>query len=189
LGKTHGYKIAIEKWMSLHTLAFRPKNWKTGTNIRKRVYELTGQLPQNKFELKRWWKENEKYLIWSENSKKLVVDLKAKIKKSPASENLRKEITADHYWYLRSKEQLLDEWQDEAWIYGQAYIGDSHGSIFNAKIHVSASKDRKAKRNGFIALIREYAYRSKYPDSPKLVADQNKDHLALSEDGKQFIVR
>jgi hypothetical protein len=214
LKKTRGYKIAIEKWMSLHELAFRPENWKTEMNIRKRIFELTGQLFQNKAELKRWWKENEKYLIWSESSNKLVVDPKAKVKKRPVSENPREEIKEEYYWYIKAKEHFFDEWQDEAWIYGQAFIEDAHSVIFNAKIHASAKKDRKAKKNGFTTLVGEYAYYYNDGGSPKLVAasifyrlkkitgvdfksmkklkkwwNQNKDHLALSEDGERLIVR
>ena len=115
LKKTRGYKIAIEKWMRLHTLAFRPKNWKTGMNTRKRIHELTDQSFQNKVELKRWWEENEKFLTWSESSKKLIVNLKAKAKKSPVSEIQRDKFEADWYWYLKAKERFFDEWQDETW--------------------------------------------------------------------------
>jgi len=61
-------------------------------------------------------------LIWSESSKKLIVNLKAKTKKSPVSETPREEIEVEWYWYLKAKERFFDEWQDETWTYGQAFI-------------------------------------------------------------------
>ena len=83
-------------------------------------------------------------LVWK--LKKIDSQSKSQNKKSPVSETPREEIEAEWYWYLKAKERFFDEWQDETWTYGQAFIQDSHSVIFNAKIHASAKKDRKAKK-------------------------------------------
>ena len=40
----------------------------------------------------KWWEENEKFLIWSESSKKLIVNLKAKTKKVPSQKPLERRL-------------------------------------------------------------------------------------------------
>ncbi|MDH5763403.1 MAG: hypothetical protein OEZ51_10500 [Nitrospinota bacterium] len=209
-----GYKFAIEKWVTLYSLDYHPEKWPQETDIRKRVEELTGISFQSKERIKTWWKENNKYLFWSPEFKRLSVNIEAKKNKKPFLIREKEVIDPTTYWILKIKGDFYDEWRTDKWVYGHVFSSEGDSMrLFDAKLLVSAALNRKAKRNGFHTVLhgyiannyygRSYVFNSKTAPKIKQLTgiefksyenftdwwNKNNAKLALSDDGERLVPR
>ena len=214
LARARGYKFAIEKWVSLYPLNHHFDWWPDWIDIQVRLSQLTGKMFQSKKEFGKWWGENKDYLTAPKSLGQLIVDKKAKASNKTISKIVKMDISAENYWSVVSQDSFFDKWEDEQYIYGQAWEYPSR-FIYYAKILKSKTTKRKPIEKAFLDILRFMAtqenknYESKATfsnsqyhqikritgitfNSSKELAEwwkTNKDNLALSEDGKQLIVK
>lgn len=214
LARTRGYMFAIEKWISLYPLSHRFDWWPDWINIQVRLSQLTGKMFQSKKELRKWWNENKDYLTAQKSFGQLIVDNKAKTSKKVISKVFKMDISAENYWSVVSQDSFFDQWEDEQYIYGQAWEYSSE-FIYYAKVLKSEVTKRNPKEKAFLDLLRfmatqenkNYESRTTFSNSryhqikritgkpfksSKELAEwwkANKDNLTLSDDGKRLVVR
>ncbi len=119
LVKTFGYLDAIEKWIYERNIDQLPEGWPNGKTVRMRIQELTGKLFNSHHDLRLWFKESERYLLWSNDKKQLVLNEKRKQNKQPYPERQYEKIPdnpvhlesffARYFMYLKMHMRRTDD--------------------------------------------------------------------------------
>lgn len=148
--RTQGYVNALEKWAYWQPLDFHPPDWPGQTTIRERIKQLTGIHFANRKDLKKWYQDNEHYLIWSEEKSLLVVEEELKKKGEKAHDFPKRQLQSEEFW----KAYVLgfgDEWKTDKYINGE--ILDRHTGFYDYKASLSVLKDFKAKKKAYQKLV------------------------------------
>ena len=149
--RTFGYMSAIEKWVTWKSLDYHPPDWPGQQTVRDRIEMLTGIRFDSRASLKKWYVENEHYLIWSPEKQLLIVDEEGKKKRLPAHEFVIAPATAYTYW-SRYVTAVGEFWEWEGHLRND-YVAIEM-PVYIIEVPVSVLKDYEAKEKAFLRQLR-----------------------------------
>jgi len=213
LSRTRGYKEAILEF--LKRLSRASQTWNSDTQtlaIRHKIKVLTGQSFPSYTVLSQWWKENNDYLVWSEDKKHLLIDNKAKAEGSPiAPLNPTQQLASTTYWFYEGMGWLTEVSDEGSHLVGKAWTGEHE-----VKFRVLKAKltDRLSKQEGYrqavelivndrllipqlgeesLELIEhlQKMTEEKFRDKQLWIRwwNTNRESLVLAEDGQRLVVK
>lgn len=162
--RTFGYMSAIEKWVTWKPLDYHPPDWPNNQTIRDRIEMLTGIRFANRASLKKWYLDNEHFLIWSPEKQLLIVDVKGKKKGLPAHQFVIAKSDAHSFW-LHFVTAVGEFWEWEGHLRHEYFAIEM--PVYIVEAPVSVLKAYKAKEGAFLKQLKVYVdICRKFPSIP-----------------------